>query len=104
MRMTKLDYSKLEADVNAHRDWIIELVRSDHGGPGLGDEEAEKARAEFEANPWLALQAYVEYAAPEDPEVIARREAYFAELEEQAEPDASPLPASIACLTETIPA
>jgi len=79
--MRKLDYSKLEAEVAEHRDWIIELVRSDHGGPGLGDEEAEKARAEFEANPWLALQAFVEDCAPEDPEVTAGREAHLAELE-----------------------
>lgn len=85
MRMAKLEYSKLEAEVNAHRDWIIELVRSDHGGPGLGDEDAEQTRAEFEANPWLALQYYVEDCAPEDPKDIARREAHLAELARESE-------------------
>jgi hypothetical protein len=53
--MEKLDYSKLEADVNAWRDDFIDRVRREQG-----DEAGDEAVAEFEGNPWLALEWYVD--------------------------------------------
>jgi len=53
--MAALNYSTLETDVTAWQEQFLANVREDHG-----EDQAEAARKELEADPWKALQWYVE--------------------------------------------
>jgi hypothetical protein len=71
-----IDYGKLGAEVEEWREGYLENIRET-----CGEEYAEEAASDLDANPWLALRWYLEDNTPEDPEVAAKREAYFTELD-----------------------